>query len=114
MPENAPPLPLVIKLPAVMLPVVVMLAVEFNTLTTLPLKLNPTVFTLPLVMLPVTDKPLNVPTLVILFWPAVINVPAILVPLRLPPVIFPTALNPTFDVNVFAELLYRNVTNGLP
>ena len=33
---------------------------------------------------------------------------------KLPPVTFATALNPTFDVNVFAELLYRNVTNGLP
>ena len=90
---------------------------------TLPVALTmPAVNTLPPVALPVTAKLPNVPTDVMLVCAAVVRVPTMLVPLILPPVILPvaliippvstfplvifaTALNPTFDVKVFAELL---------
>ena len=54
--------------------------------------INPPVNTLPLVVLPVTAKLVNVPTDVILVCAAVVNVPTMLVPDKLPAVILPVAL----------------------
>jgi len=59
---------------------------------------------LPLVILPVTDKLVNVPTDVMLVCAAVVNVPTILVPLRLPPIMLPEALTIPVTLTLPVEL----------
>ena len=53
-------------------------------------------------MFPVTASDVNVPTLVILVWAAVVTVPTMLVPLKLPPVILPVTAK---LVNVPTEVI---------
>ena len=86
-----------------MLPVVVMLATVFRALTTLPLKLNPTAFKLPPVMLPTAviapDAPKLTPlTLARLFTlPVAITAPAVI---KLPPVTLPDALTSAEEITL--------------